>query len=67
MKSDWRNRLFLVGLGLLIAAALFAVYASAIGFDFILLDDGEYIRGNPTVSGGFSWPAVKAAWTEAKE
>ena len=67
MKSDWRNRLFLVGLGLLIAAALFAVYAPAIGFDFILLDDGEYIRGNPTVSGGFSWPAVKSAWTEARE
>ena len=67
MKSDWRNRLFLAGLGLLIAAALFAVYAPAIGFDFILLDDGEYIRSNPTVSGGFSWPAVKSAWTEARE
>ena len=67
MKSDLRQKLRLVGIGLFIATALFAVYAPSIGYDFILLDDGEYIRNNPTVSGGFSWPAVKAAWTESKE
>jgi tetratricopeptide (TPR) repeat protein len=67
MKSDLRQKLRLAGIGLFIATALFAVYAPSIGYDFILLDDGEYIRNNPTLSGGFSWPAVKAAWTESKE
>ncbi|OQC56769.1 MAG: hypothetical protein BWX54_01331 [Verrucomicrobia bacterium ADurb.Bin018] len=67
MKSDLRQKLRLAGIGLFIATALFAVYAPSIGYDFILLDDGPYVQNNPTVSGGFSWPAVKAAWTEANE
>ena len=67
MKSEIREKLRLAGIGLLIAVALFAAYAPAIGYDFVLLDDGPYVQHNPTVSGGFSWPAVKSAWTEARE
>lgn len=67
MKSSLRQKLLLVGIGLLIAAALFAVYAPSIGYNFILLDDGPYVQNNPMVSGGFSWAAVKSAWTESRE
>jgi protein O-mannosyl-transferase len=61
--TQWR----VVGIGLLLVAAMLAIYAPSIGYDFILLDDGEYILENPVVSDGFSWPAVKTAWTESKE
>lgn len=63
LSANWRG----FAIGLLLVVAVFAVFAPSIGYDFILLDDGQYIRDNPTVSGGLSWPAVKAAWTEAKE
>ena len=52
-----------VGIGLMLAA--FALYAPSIGYDFINLDDMHYIVDNPRVSGGFSWEALKAAWTTA--
>ena len=45
--------------------AAFALYAPSIGYDFINLDDMHYIVDNPRVSGGFSWEALKAAWTTA--
>ena len=67
MKFDLRNSWRLAGIGVLIAAALFAVYAPARDYGFILLDDPGYILENPDVSGGFSWAGVKSAWTESRE
>lgn len=51
------------GLGILVA--VFALYAPALRFDFINLDDMHYTVDNPVVTGGFSMEAVQAAWTTA--
>ena len=48
-----------------IVLGVFALYARTVGYDFINLDDMHYTVDNPLVSGGFSWEAVKAAWTTA--
>ena len=54
-------------LGLGIVLGVLALYAPTIGYDFINLDDTRYIVDNPVVSGGFTWKALKAAWTTSTE
>lgn len=41
-----------------------AVYAQTAGFDFVLYDDPQYVRDNPSVSAGLSWAAVRWAFLE---
>ncbi len=62
-----RGNWLAMGAGLLVFAAAFALYAPSIGYDFINLDDLDYVAKNPVVSNGFSWAALKAAWTTAPE
>jgi Flp pilus assembly protein TadD len=40
-----------------------AVFAALRHFDFIGLDDPGYVRTNPHLAGGLSWPDIKWAWT----
>ena len=54
-------------LALLVAAVVFAVYLPTIGYDYVALDDDVFVVKNPVVNEGFSWAAVKAAWTTAPE
>lgn len=45
----------------------FAVYIPSLGYDYVPLDDSAFVYGNPLVKDGFSWAAVKGAWTTAPE
>jgi protein O-mannosyl-transferase len=49
-------------LGLALAAAVIAVYARVMGFDFVTLDDPVYVTENPHVQAGLSWAGVVWAW-----
>ena len=53
--------------GALVVLATFALFSPSIGYDFISLDDVQYIVENPTVAGGLTWASAKAAWTETTE
>ena len=42
-----------------LAIAVVAVYMPLTGFDFINVDDAEYVRENTHINGGVSWAAIK--------
>ena len=50
-----------ISLGL--AGATFAIYAQVLGHQFIALDDNLYIRDNPIVIRGLTWPGIVWAFT----
>jgi Flp pilus assembly protein TadD len=43
----------------MLAVAVLAVYAPAARYDFIALDDAQYVRDNENINHGFTWPGVK--------
>lgn len=45
-----------------LAIAVIAVYAPVTGYDFIKIDDAEYVRENANINGGFSASAIKWAF-----
>ncbi len=47
----------------LLAAMVLAVFLPVTGHDFVLLDDEEYVYGNPNISGGLTAGAVAWAFT----
>ena len=67
MRGRIPEKTVAIYLGLGIVLGVLGLYAPAVGFDFINLDDTRYIVDNPMVSGGMTWPAVKAAWTTTTE
>ncbi|HUA65965.1 MAG TPA: tetratricopeptide repeat protein [Alphaproteobacteria bacterium] len=46
-------------LSALLAAAVLAVYAPVAHYDFIALDDADYVKNNEIINHGFSWSGVK--------
>lgn len=46
-------------LSALLAAGVLAVYAPVAHYDFIALDDGQYVKDNDNINHGFSWLGVK--------
>jgi len=50
-----------IALALVVGVA--ALYAPALWYDFVLLDDPSYVVENPQVLGGLSWPGVVWAFT----
>jgi tetratricopeptide (TPR) repeat protein len=46
----------------LLAVAVLAVYAPVTRYDFIALDDAQYVRDNENINHGFTWPGVKWAF-----
>ena len=63
-KPIFPNRMQVAG-ALLVGILALALYSRTLGYEFINLDDVQYIVNNPVVSGGLSWKAVDAAWTTA--
>lgn len=55
-------RLRLLLISALLAAAVLAVYAPVAGYDFIALDDAQYVKDNANINSGFSWQNVKWAF-----
>jgi hypothetical protein len=47
----------------LLAGVTFAVFAPALGYEFINLDDPEYVTRNSFVGHGLSWQAIRWAFT----
>lgn len=58
MTSDPRGRPLLIDLGLL--AVVLLIYAQALSFDFVKVDDTVYVTQNPHVLGGLS--SANVAW-----
>jgi len=48
---------------LLLAAATLALYWPATRYNFVALDDDQYVYDNPWVSRGLDWSTAKWAWT----
>src|SRR5438045_1520621 len=46
----------------LLVLAIVAVYAQVTKFDFVSVDDFEYVRDNDAVSSGLSWEGFKWAF-----
>jgi tetratricopeptide (TPR) repeat protein len=49
----------------LLVAAVVAVYAQVVGFEFVEWDDPAYVTENPAVRAGLTWPGVVWAFTRA--
>jgi len=58
-RGLWRD----VAIGLVLAAATFAVYAPTLGHPFVRYDDGGYIFENPHVLGGLTLDGLAWAFT----
>lgn len=56
MLFAYRSRLILSAL---LAAAVLAVYAPVAHYDFIALDDADYVKNNEFINHGFSWAGIK--------
>ncbi len=60
--KDHQKRLVL-GLCLLLAIGIIAVYGQTVGFDFVDFDDQIHVVNNPMVPGGLTWNGIKWAFT----
>ncbi|TAL18811.1 tetratricopeptide repeat protein [bacterium] len=67
MKFTTRKRSIPVILAAVLALAIAALYLPSRNFDFIVLDDSEYVYGNELVKGGFSLEGVRKAFTESHQ
>ena len=61
-RSPWHARPQIIIAALLVLAIL-GVYAQVTKFDFVSVDDLEYVRDNYAVNGGLSWESFKWAFT----
>jgi tetratricopeptide (TPR) repeat protein len=52
-------------IGLLLVAAVLALYAQTRGHDFLTYDDDRYVVGNPMVNRGLTWEGVRWAFTRS--
>ena len=59
------ERLCLLAVAGLLTLAVALTFAQAAGFAFINLDNGDYVFGNPKVSGGLSWDGIRWAFTKS--
>jgi tetratricopeptide (TPR) repeat protein len=61
LETIWedRQKRLILGLCLLLAAGIIAVYAQTAGFDFVDYDDQGNIRDNPKVPAGLTWDGIK--------
>jgi tetratricopeptide (TPR) repeat protein len=59
------ERLCLLTVCGLLTLAVALTFAQTAGFAFINLDDGDYVFGNPKVSGGLSWDGIGWAFTKS--
>ncbi len=57
------SRLQRILVSALLAAAIIAVYASVTGYDFINMDDAEYVKENGNINEGISWAGIKWAFS----
>ena len=50
----------------LLATATIALYSPVFGYGFVILDDQEYVTGNPHVQNGLAWSTIKWAFTSTE-
>jgi protein O-mannosyl-transferase len=62
LTRGWRNALLCI----LLAIAIFAVYAPVRAHPFVAFDDQEYVVDNPHVQHGLDWAVVKWAFTATR-
>ena len=57
------NRLRIPLLSLLLFAATFALFSPSLSFELVNFDDPVFITHNPILFNGFSWAAIRSAFT----
>ena len=50
----------------LLALATIALYSPVMGHSFVVLDDRDYVTGNPHIYNGLSWNTVQWAFTSTQ-
>jgi protein O-mannosyl-transferase len=65
LKTIWKDhpKRPVLGLCLLLAIGILAVYGQTVGFDFVDFDDQIHVVNNPMVPGGLTWSGIKWAFT----
>ncbi|MDD3604008.1 MAG: hypothetical protein PHD86_02330 [Kiritimatiellae bacterium] len=58
------NRFAVVILSILLFVMTFALFSPALSFSLVSFDDPVFITHNPIIFNGFSWQAMKSAFTE---
>jgi len=58
-----KHRLWIPLLALLLFAATFALFSPALSFELVNFDDPVFITHNPILFNGFSWGAIRSAFT----
>jgi tetratricopeptide (TPR) repeat protein len=69
LETIWedRQKRLILGLCLLLAAGIIAVYAQTAGFDFADYDDPAYVKDNPKVPEGLTLSGIEWAFTAKYE
>lgn len=60
-ESRWRVRPQII-IAALLVLAIIGIYAQTTKFDFVSVDDFEYVRDNYAINNGVSWEAIKWAF-----
>jgi protein O-mannosyl-transferase len=65
LETIWedRQKRLILGLCLLLAAGIIAVYVQTAGFDFADYDDPAYVKDNPKVPEGLTLDGIKWSFT----
>jgi protein O-mannosyl-transferase len=65
LETIWgdRQKRLILGLCLLLAAGIIAVYVQTAGFEFVDYDDQGNIKDNPKVPAGLTWDGIKWSFT----
>src|SRR5436190_9077471 len=58
-----RIRLYAIAISALLLIGVIFVFGQTRHFEFVVIDDGEYVSDNPQVKSGLSWPTVKWCFT----
>jgi protein O-mannosyl-transferase len=65
-RKSFLTQQWIALLGVLLAAATIALYSPVFGCPFVILDDYEYVTGNPYIQGGLTWSTIKWAFTSTE-
>jgi tetratricopeptide (TPR) repeat protein len=50
----------------LLAAVTIALYSPVLGHSFVIMDDQDYVTGNPHIQNGLAWTTIKWAFTSSE-
>ena len=61
--AGWHDRWLVAGVCIFLAAITYAVFGQTLGYEFVNLDDAQYVYENPVVQKGLTWEGFRWALT----